>query len=154
MVQANEGLSTNQISKIRIPSSTNQYNIYLYTYIHTVYIYTIYTMSLTVYIYIYGMSTPHGFPPPLLKLHFRWLFPACFFFPLPYPVGEGPCWVILWSLKWMCAMERGWWVDGGLKDRTVGWRILEDPMDIESELIDSSPFWLRIFKGNIPPWEI
>ena len=132
MVQANEGLSTNQISKIRIPSSTNQYNIYLYTYIHTVYIYTIYTMSLTVYIYIYGMSTPHGFPPPLLKLHFRWLFPACFFFPSPLPGGWrsllGDTMITEVDVCDGAGLVGWWWVegsDGRLKDLggSYGYRI-------------------------------
>ena len=53
MVQANEGLSTNQISKIRIPSSTNQYNIYLYTYTYSIYIYIQYILWASLCIYTY-----------------------------------------------------------------------------------------------------
>lgn len=54
MVKANEGLSTNQISEERIPSSTNQYNIYIYTHVFLyLYIYNIYYEPHCVYIYIY-----------------------------------------------------------------------------------------------------
>lgn len=95
MVKANEGLSTNQISEERIPSSTNQYNIYIYTHVFLyLYIYNIYYEPHCVYIYIYIWNVTSSRVSPTVAITLPVV--SCMgFCPLLYPVVEGPCWVIL-----------------------------------------------------------